>query len=90
MQRNIITFIFKRSQATYFSERKEGGAKKTHQKFWKTIKPFLACKQLFDNNIILKEDDKIIIDTREIINGLVNNFLFIYFYLFYFQYIYTG
>ena len=64
MQRNITTSIYKKSQATYFSERCEGGAK--NQKFWKTIKPFLTSKQPSSNNIILKEDDKIITDEREI------------------------
>ena len=64
MQRNITTFIYKKSQATYFSERCAGGAK--NQKFWKTIKPFLTSKQPTNNNIILKEDDKIITDEREI------------------------
>ena len=48
--------IYKNSQATYFSERCEGGAK--NQKFWKTIKPFLTSKQPSCQNIILKEDDK--------------------------------
>ena len=37
-----------------------------NQKFWKTIKPFLTSKQPTNNNIILKEDDKIITDEREI------------------------
>ena len=64
IQRNITTSIYKKSQATYFSERCEGGAK--NQKFWKTIKPFLTCKQPSCQNIILKEDDKIITDEREI------------------------
>ena len=64
MQRNITTSIYKKSQATYFSERCEGGAK--NQKFWKTIKPFLTSKQPSSNNIILKKDDKIITDEREI------------------------
>ena len=64
MQRNITTSICKKSQATYFSERCEGGAK--NQKLWKTIKPFLTSKQPSSNNIILKEDDKIITDEREI------------------------
>ena len=54
----------KKSQATYFSERCEGGVK--NQKFWKTIKPFLTSKQPSSNSIILKEDDKIITDEREI------------------------
>ena len=56
MQRNITTSIYKKSQATYFSERCEGGAK--NQKFWKTNKPFLTSKQPSFQNIILKEDDK--------------------------------
>ena len=64
MQRNITTSIYKKSQATYFSERCDGGAK--NQKFWKTIKPFLTSKQPSNNNIILKEDDEIITDEREI------------------------
>ena len=64
MQRNITTSIYKKSQATYFSERCAGGVK--NQKFWKTIKPFLTSKQPTNNNIILKEDDKIITDEREI------------------------
>ena len=42
----------------------DGGAK--NQKFWKTIKPFLTSKQPSSNNIILKEDDEIITDEREI------------------------
>ena len=64
IQRNITTSIYKKSQATYFSERCEGGAK--NQKFWRTIKPFLTSKQPSCQNIILKEDDKIITDEREI------------------------
>ena len=64
IQRNITTSIYKKSQATYFSERCEGGAK--NKKFWKTIKPFLTSKQPSCQNIILKEDDKIITDEREI------------------------
>ena len=64
MQRNITTSIYKKSQATYFSEHRAGGVK--NQKFWKTIKPFLTSKQPTNNNIILKEDDKIITDEREI------------------------
>ena len=64
MQRNITTSIYKKSQATYFSERCDGGAK--NQKFWKTIKSFLTSKQPSNNNIILKEDDEIITDEREI------------------------
>ena len=64
MQRNITTSIYKKSQATYFSERCAGGVK--NQKFWKAIKPFLTSKQPTNNNIILKEDDKIITDEREI------------------------
>ena len=64
MQRNITTSIYKKSQATYFSECCDGGAK--NQKFWKTIKPFLTSKQPSSNNIILKEDDEIITDEREI------------------------
>ena len=59
------------SQATYFSERCDGGAK--NQKFWKTIKPFLTSKQPSSNNIILKEDDEIITDEREICD-IFNNF----------------
>ena len=61
--------IYKNSQATYFSERCEGGAK--NQKFWKTIKPFLTSKQPSCQNIILKEDDKIITDEREICDILM-------------------
>ena len=57
MQRNFTPSIYKKSQATYCSERCEGGAK--NQKFWKTIKPFLTFKQPSNNNIILKEYDKI-------------------------------
>ena len=73
MQRNITTSIYKKSQATYFSERCEGGAK--NQKFWKTIKPFLTSKQPSSNNIILKEDDKIITDEREICD-IFNDYFF--------------
>ena len=54
MQPNITTSIYKKSQATYFSERCEGGAK--NQKFWKTIKPFLTSKQPSSNNIILTDE----------------------------------
>ena len=43
IQQNITISIDKKSQATYFSELCEGGAK--NQKFWKTIKPFLTSKQ---------------------------------------------
>ena len=71
IQRNITTSIYKKSQATYFSERCEGGAK--NQKFWKTIKPFLTSKQPSCQNIILKEDDEIITDEREICN-IFNDF----------------
>ena len=71
MQRNITTFIYKKSQATYFSERCDGGAK--NQKIWKTIKPFLTSKQPSSNNIILKEDDKIITDERDVCN-ILNDF----------------
>ena len=71
MQRNITTSIYKKSQATYFSERCDGGAK--NKKFWKTIKPFLTSKQPSSNNIILKEDDKIITDERDVCN-IFNDF----------------
>ena len=57
IQRNITTSIYKKSQATYFSERCEGGAKN---------QPFLTSKQPSSQDIILKEDDKIITDEREI------------------------
>ena len=69
IQRNITTSIYKKSQATYFSKRCDGGAK--NQKFWKTIKPFLTSKQPSSNNIILKEDDKIITDERDVCNILM-------------------
>ena len=43
------------------------------KKFWKTIKPFLTSKQPSSNNIILKEDDKIITDERDVCN-IFNDF----------------
>ena len=52
IQRNITPSIYKKSQATYFSERCERGAK--NNKFGKTIKPFLTSKQPSSQNIILK------------------------------------
>ena len=64
IQRNVTTSIYKKSRATYFSERCEGGGK--NQKFWKTIKPVLTSKQPSNSNIILKENEKIITDEREI------------------------
>ena len=73
IQWNITTSIYKKSQATYFSERCEGGAK--NHKFWKTIKPFLTSKQPSCQNVILKEDDKIITDEREICDTF-NDFFF--------------
>ena len=64
IQRNITTSIYKKSKATFFTERCEGGVK--NLKFWKTIKPFLISKQPSNNNIILKENEKIITDESEI------------------------
>ena len=57
MQWNIMTPIHKKSQATYFNERCAGCVK--NRKSWKTTKPFLTSKQPINNDIILKEDDKI-------------------------------
>ena len=64
IQRNITITIYKKSQATYFSDRCEGGIK--NQKFWKATEPFFTSIQPSNNNTILKENEKIITDEREI------------------------
>ena len=68
---SITTSIYKKYQAIYFSERCDGGAK--NPTFWKTIKPILTSQQPSSNNIIQKEDDKIITDGRDVCN-IFNDF----------------
>ena len=54
-----------------FDERYAGGV---NIKFWKTIKPFLTCKQPTYDDIISKENDKLITDERKICD-ILNDYL---------------
>ena len=62
-QRNLVVSLRKQSLRKYFSEK----CVKKDANFWKTISPFMTNKNSRNgNNIILRENDKTVVDSNEV------------------------
>ena len=66
MLRNEYVKAKLKSQRQCFSERCDGGSKNQH--FWPTIKPFISSKYNRTENIIRREEDGIVNDTKSVAN----------------------
>ena len=61
-QRNLVVSLRKQSLRKYFSEK----CVKKDANFWKTISPFTTNKNSRNGNIILRENDKTVVDSNEV------------------------
>jgi len=64
--RNKVTQIKRDIVSSYFQRKCKGATSNKH--FWNTINPFLSQKMRLKNNIILKDDDKIVTDPINLCN----------------------
>jgi hypothetical protein len=68
VQRNKTTSIRRASIRKYFQERCEGGPKNAD--FYKTIKPFLSSKNKTNSTLMIKDDERILTEPKDVADSM--------------------